>query len=63
MSKILQITLLIFIKINNLLAKFMFLCIEATKKGESYKIRAIIRCKNKEDQQNFISNTINLIVE
>ncbi|WP_269207025.1 hypothetical protein [Clostridium botulinum] len=41
----------------------MFLCIESPKKAGSYKVRAIMRCKNKEDQQNFISNTINLIVE
>lgn len=51
------------LKLNNSLAKFMYFCIESPNQKENYKINVILRCKNKDIQQNYLSNTINLIVE
>ncbi|KGM93981.1 hypothetical protein Z968_12335 [Clostridium novyi A str. 4552] len=51
------------LKLNNSLAKFMYLCIEAPNQKGKYKMNVIMICKNKDNQQNYLSNTVNLIVE
>ncbi|MBZ9637242.1 hypothetical protein [Clostridium sp. FP1] len=51
------------IKLNNSLAKFIFLCVEAPNQKGNYNIKVAMKCKNKGNQIYFISNTIKLIVE